>query len=107
MAREKRIYAVVWTWRHNRRVVTKKRGTQKMRVWKRWYERQGWSVHSLGSDAYAATSPDGETRHSIVFHEYDENNERVYKELRPKAAPVVRDPTVAPKRVGRATPAWA
>lgn len=53
-----------------------------MVLWKKWYERRGWSVRSSGSDAYIATSPDGE-QHSVVFHEYDaETRQRIDTPIR-------------------------
>lgn len=103
---QKRIYAVVYTPARHLIVKTKKQGTETMRAWKAGYERLGWKVTSLGPDAYAALAPDEETRHAVVFHEYDvETKQRVYKEFRPKA-PVKERTEVAPRR-GRSTPAWA
>lgn len=80
-----------------------------MRVWRSWYQRQGWVVNSLGPDAYAATAPDGETRHAIVLHEYDaETKQRLYKEFKAKAAqPPPPPPLEIRKPIKRATPAWA
>ena len=51
------IYAVAWSWRRHKIVPTKKRGTEKMRAWKKWHERQGWTVRSY-ADGYLALAPD-------------------------------------------------
>lgn len=92
-ARSGRIFAVSWHWRKHRIVKTKKEGDRVMRVWKRWYERQGWKVRSLGhgNDGYLAYAPDygiedwnrhgpdGKV-HTISLHEYDPTLVRVYPE---------------------------
>ena len=67
--RKRPVYAVTWTWRQSRVHKTKKRCEQRLKVWKRWYERQGWKVYRLGS-GYWAISPAGE-KHAISLHEYD------------------------------------
>ena len=74
--RKRPVYAVTWTWRQSRVHKTKKRCEQRLKVWKRWYERQGWKVYRLGS-GYWAISPAGE-KHAISLHEYDkETRERL------------------------------
>jgi hypothetical protein len=67
--RKRPVYAVTWTWRQSRIHKTKRRCEQRLKVWKRWYERQGWKVYRLGS-GYWAISPAGE-KHAISLHEYD------------------------------------
>ena len=66
--RPKKIYAVAWTWRKHKIHKTKKRCEERLRVWKRWYERQGWTVIRMGSGYIAERA--GE-RHSVSLHEYD------------------------------------
>jgi hypothetical protein len=74
--RKRPVYVVTWTWRQSRVHKTKKRCEQRLKVWKRWYERQGWKVYRLGS-GYWAISPAGE-KHAISLHEYDkETKERL------------------------------
>jgi hypothetical protein len=74
--RRPKIYAVVWTWRKHRIVKTKKRGTEVLKVWKRWYERQGWKVTSCPSGYFAANAKGD--RHAISLDEYDkETKERL------------------------------
>jgi len=74
--RRPKVYAVAWTWRQSRVHKTKKRCEQRLKVWKRWYERQGWKVYRMGS-GFLAECPDGE-RHAITLHEYDrETKERL------------------------------
>jgi hypothetical protein len=74
--RKRPVYAVAWTWRQYRVHKTKKRCEQRLKVWKRWYERKGWKVYRLGS-GYWAIGPAGE-RHAISLHEYDkETHERL------------------------------
>jgi hypothetical protein len=67
--RQQKIYAVAWTWRQHKIHKTKKRCEQRLKVWKRWYERQGWTVRRMGT-GYWADGPDGE-KHVISLHEYD------------------------------------
>ena len=67
--RRQKIYAVAWTWRQHKIHKTKKRCEQRLKVWKRWYERQGWTVRRMGT-GYWADGPDGE-KHVISLHEYD------------------------------------
>lgn len=88
----RRIYAVVWTWKKHRVVKTKKRGMQAARAWKWWYERQGWRVRSLGQglEGYLAYAPDYSYEdwndhgpdarvHVCSVHTYDaETKERIY-----------------------------
>jgi hypothetical protein len=96
-----RIYAVAWTWMKSRIVATKREGNDRMRVWKKWYERQGWKVLRSGPEAYIATHPDTGERHSIVFHEYDEEtHERIWSP--PKSRRKIEEKTnVVPIRRGR------
>jgi hypothetical protein len=68
-SRKRPIYAVAWTWRQHKIHKTKKRCEQRLKVWKRWYERQGWTVRRMGT-GYWADGPDGE-KHVILLHEYD------------------------------------
>jgi len=68
-SRKRPIYAVAWTWRKHKIHKTKKRCEQRLKVWKRWYERQGWTVRRMGT-GYWADGPDGE-KHVISLHEYD------------------------------------
>ena len=73
--RRKKLYAVAWTWRKHRIVKTKKRGNEVLKVWKRWYERQGWTVRSHPTGYFATKN--GE-RHAASLHEYDfETKERL------------------------------
>jgi len=74
--RRPKVYAVAWTWRQSRVHKTKKRCEQRLKVWKRWYERQGWKVYRMGS-GFLAEGPAGE-RHAITLQEYDrETHERL------------------------------
>ena len=75
-AKKKRpVYALCWTWRHHRVYKTKAQAQRKLRVWKRWYERQGWKVTNHPEGYFAAK---GSERHSISLHEYDkETRERL------------------------------
>ena len=77
-ARRKKIYAVAWSWRKHKIHKTKKRCEQRLRVWKAWKERQGWTVMKFAS-GYLAIAPQlGETREVIQLHEYDrETKERL------------------------------
>lgn len=52
----RRSWYLFWTEGHLKRVKTKKRGEELMRVWKKWQERQGLTVQRRG-DAYVARSP--------------------------------------------------
>ena len=66
--RRKRSDTVVvlrWTWNKGRQFKTKKAAHLKMKVWRRWYERQGWTVKGYG-EQMIATSPSGE-RHAITL----------------------------------------
>jgi hypothetical protein len=106
----KRTYAVVWTWKKHRIVATKKRGIEVARVWKRWYERKGWRVRSLGQglEGYLAYAPDYKYEdwndhgpdsrvHVCSVHTYDaETKERIY----PKP-PTVREKREAVETVRR------
>lgn len=75
-SRKRPIYALVTTWRQWCRVPTKREGEFWTKVWKAWYERQGWKVTSHPS-GYFATSPAGE-KVAITLHEYDaETHERL------------------------------
>jgi hypothetical protein len=75
-SRKRPIYAVAWTWRQHKIHKTKKRCEQRLKVWKRWYERQGWTVRRMGT-GYWADGPDRE-KHVISLHEYDrETKERL------------------------------
>ena len=49
---------LVWTWRKGRRFPTKGAAMAKLKVWKRWYERQGWRVIGNGAMGYIAYAPD-------------------------------------------------
>ncbi len=82
---QRRQFVVCWTWKQHRRVKTKKRGNEVLKVWKRWYERQGWKVQSVYGDTegYIALAPGYENvlhwngpfpsdfLHSISLREYD------------------------------------
>jgi hypothetical protein len=71
-----------------------------MRVWKTWYERLGWKVHSSGPDAYIATNLETGERHAVAFHEYDaETHERLWEA--PKSKPKVERPKQPVHRRGR------
>lgn len=113
---KKPIYTVAYTNGRERIVKTKKRATERMKVWKRWYERLGWEVRSAG-DGYIA-KPKGWSddpslpRHAIVIREYDaETKQRIHREAktRPalKAHKADDESAPAPVRRGRSTPAWA
>lgn len=72
-AKRGRIYACVWTPGHHRIVLTKAKGENLRKTWKRWYERRGWTVKRN-----IATNPSTGERHAIVLHEYDaETKERI------------------------------
>ena len=74
--RVKKTYALVWTWRAHRVYKTKGKAQAKLKVWKKWYERQGWKVHSHAT-GYFAANKEGD-RHAISLHEYDrETRERL------------------------------
>ena len=90
-ARGGRIFAVGWHWQKHRVVLTKKEAERVMRVWKAWYERQGWTVRSRGhgNSGYVAYAPDYKLEdwsrygpdskvHSVGLHEYDITLQRVY-----------------------------
>lgn len=49
---------LVWTWQKGRRFKTKGEAQAKLRVWKKWYERQGWRVVGNASSGYLAYAPD-------------------------------------------------
>ena len=74
--RKRPIYELAWTWRKHRIYKTKAQAQVKLRVWKKWYERQGWKVYKVG-EGYFANGPNGE-RHAASIHEYDrDTKERV------------------------------
>ena len=74
-ARRKKIYAVAWSWRKHKIHKTKKRCEERLKVWKAWKERQGWTVIRMGSGYMGIL---GETREVIQLHEYDrETKERL------------------------------
>lgn len=50
-------YLLCWTWGMTKPVKTKKRGTELMNVWKRWYERCGWTVVRSRAGGYLAFPP--------------------------------------------------
>jgi hypothetical protein len=90
-ARAGRIFALSWTWKGHRIVMTKKEGARVMRVWKRRHEELGFHVVSApkGHDGYLAYAPDVSlqdwTRHgprakirSIALHEYTPTLQRVW-----------------------------
>ena len=79
------IYAVVWTWRKWRVTPTKKEAQRRQKIWKRWYERQGWKVAAWGEDTYVATSQATGERHACLVHTYDrETRQRIYPKVRAK-----------------------
>lgn len=49
---------LIWTWRKRRRFPSKKAAEAKLKVWKRWYERCGWTVTGNASRGYIAYAPD-------------------------------------------------
>ena len=64
------IVAVVWTWKKHSVCKTKKRAHEKMRAWRKWYERQGWTVRGNATTGYIAYHDDHE-RHACTIHHYD------------------------------------
>jgi len=73
--RVKKTYAVAWSWRKHKIHKTKKRCEERLRVWKAWKERQGWTVMKFASGYLAFL---GEKREVIQLHEYDrETKERL------------------------------
>ena len=60
-----RVVLLRWTWNKGRILNTKRAAHHKMKVWRRWYERQGWTVKGYG-ESMIARSPSGE-RHSITL----------------------------------------
>lgn len=61
-----RIYVLCWTWQKHRVVLQKNEAEHLIRVWREWYERQGW--HFRGS---VAIHPETKEAHACVLHEYD------------------------------------
>lgn len=64
----------MWTNGAGKPVKTKKRGAEKMKVWRSWYERQGWKVRSMGEGYVAypknwSDDPIPSLRHAIVIRE--------------------------------------
>lgn len=59
-------YIVFWTWGMYRRVNTKKSGHRAMKAWKRWYERQGWTVYG-GAQAGQMIAIKGNEKHAICL----------------------------------------
>lgn len=73
--RVKKLYAVAWSWRKHKIHKTKKRCEERIRAWKTWKERQGWTVIRFASGYLAEL---GETREVIQLHEYEaETKERL------------------------------
>ena len=63
------IHAVRWTLNQARIVRTKKRGNELLMVWKRWKERQGWTVRGSSGNGYIAYGPSGE-REAAALRSY-------------------------------------
>ena len=73
--RRPKIYAVAWSWRKHKIHKTKKRCEERLKVWKAWKERQGFTVIRMGSGYMGIL---GEKREVIQLHEYDrETHERL------------------------------
>jgi len=71
-AKRGQIIAVCW-WPTGHRITgTKKEAERVAQVWKRWYERLGWTVMRTGS-AFRATkfTPDNIEVHGFDVHTYD------------------------------------
>ena len=97
--RRKVIYALSWSWRKSRIVKTKKRGQLVMKAWRRWHERNGWTVRTgnrWNDPTLIAYAPDYQPHHwgqpgpngrvrVISLETYDaETKERIY----PKPPPL-------------------
>jgi hypothetical protein len=120
-----RVFFIDWTTsKSERRVKTKKRASELMAIWKRWYERQGWDISGKGSDEGYIARPPGwrddpiaSARHAIILREYDGAGERIRREPKIRAtATTVASPdevaalagsVVVPARQGCSTPEWA
>lgn len=74
----KKTYALAWTKDKIRPFKTKagkkkpwESAEPKLRVWKRWYERQGWTIFGAATGGWhIARSPQGEL-HAAIIREYD------------------------------------
>lgn len=64
------IHAVRWTLNQARIVKTKKRGHELLMVWKKWKERQGWTVRGSSGNGYIAYGPNGE-KQACALRSYD------------------------------------
>jgi hypothetical protein len=69
------IVELSWTWNKHRVCKTKKAANHHMRVWKRWYERHGWTVRRSGEDFVALK--DGR-REAITLRVYAKPKESLF-----------------------------
>jgi len=70
------IKAVVWTWQKHRICPTLKEAEHALKVWKRWYERRGWTVMNvrvLGHASARAIEPGTNKMHACTIQEYNPN----------------------------------
>ena len=63
---------MVWTPNRRRAVRTKREDARKMRAWKRWQERRGWTTRTVnGGEAVLAKPVDAfESRAAIILWEF-------------------------------------
>ncbi len=79
----KKTYALAWTKDKIRPFKTKagkkkpwESAEPKLRVWKRWYERQGWTIFgSARGGWHIARSPEG-VLHAAIIREYDQERKK-------------------------------
>lgn len=79
----KKTYALAWTKDKIRPFKTKagkkkpwESAEPKLRVWKRWYERQGWTIFgSAAGGWHIARSPEG-VLHAAIIREYDQERKK-------------------------------
>lgn len=70
LKRSEQLIVLAWTRDRHKILKTKKRAHQLMKVWRRWYERQGWTVKNFGdAESMIAVSLTGD-RHAITLRTY-------------------------------------